>query len=230
MTLPAEYTPLQFQAARGIPQTVPFDVGSRHLRVTIVASVTDLPALRALPATQVLFDGGADERRRPTSVPQDARRRFTTAPPDSLAPSVLRPQLVVSDGATTLGSRPILVGTPLLVGTTAEASLLVELYFDSLVLTVGSLSQPGEFGGLITAGVRIRNRGVERFENAPGPLTVRRPPKPPPPAKFQPFGTAVLVEYAGQVNLLTADLSVVDVAAIDPPDLVTLLPGKWWSA
>jgi hypothetical protein len=216
VTLPAEYTPLPFLGSRGIPQTVPFDVGSRRLRVTIVASVTDLPALRSLPATQVVFDGAAEERRRPTAVPGAPADRFSAAPPDTLAPSVLRPQLVVSDDGATLGSRPILVGSPLLVGSTAAVPLLVEVYFDSLVLTVGSLSQPGELGGAITAGIRVRNVGVERFETAPGPLARRKPTAPKPqPAMRQPLGTAVLVEYA---------------VALDLSDLVTVLPGQWWSA
>lgn len=169
MTLPAEYTPLRFLGGAGVPQTVPFDVGSQRLRLTIVASVTDLPALRSLPATQVLFDGRADETRRALEVPDGAAARFLASPPHTLAPRVLRPQLVVSDGGATRGSRPILVGTPLVVGTTTDAALLVEVLFDSLVLTVGTLTQPGELGGSIVAGVRIRSRGVERFERAPAP-------------------------------------------------------------
>jgi hypothetical protein len=168
MSVPAGYTPLPFAPARGVPQTVPFDVGAVRLRLTIVASLTDVPALRSLPATEVLFDGRADERRRPVSVPGDPRARFVAAPPETLAPSVLRPRLVVSDGATTLGSRPILVGTPIVVGTVEPSPLRVEVVFDSLVLTVGTLSQPGELGGSITAGIRIRDRGVARFERAPG--------------------------------------------------------------
>jgi hypothetical protein len=167
MTLPADYTPLPFQGGRGIPQTVPFDSGGLHLRVSIVASATDLPALRSLQATEVLFDGRAEETRRPAGVPADARARFLTPPPHTLSPPVLRPQLVVSDGSATLGTRPILVGTPLVVGTIPESPLLVEVLFDSLVLSVGTLTQPGELGGLVVAGIRVRNQGVPRFESAP---------------------------------------------------------------
>lgn len=167
MTLPADYTPLPFQGGRGIPQTVPFDSGALHLRVTIVASATDLPALRSLPATEVLFDGRAEETRRPSAVPADARARFVASPPHTLSPAVLRPQLVVSDGGATLGTRPILVGTPLVIGTTATSPLTVEVLFDTLALSVGTLTQPGELGGVIVAGIRVRNQGVARFESAP---------------------------------------------------------------
>ncbi len=171
MTLPADYTPLPFQGGRGIPQTVPFDSGSMHLRVTIVASATDLPALRSLPATEVLVDGRGEEGRRPADVPADARARFVAPPPQSLAPAVLRPQLVVSDGSSTLGTRPILVGTPLAIGTTGDSPLLVEVLFDALVLSVGTLTQPGELGGAIVAGIRIRNQGLARHESPPAAAT-----------------------------------------------------------
>jgi len=167
MTLPADYTPLQFQGGRGIPQTVPFVSGGLHLRVTIVASATDLPALRSLPATEILFDGRAEETRRPYGVPADARTQFVLSPPHTLSPAVLRPQLVVSDGSRTLGTRPILVGTSLAIGTTTASPLVVEVLFDSLVLTVGTLTQPGELGGVIVAGIRVRNQGVPRYESAP---------------------------------------------------------------
>jgi hypothetical protein len=167
MSLPTDYTPLPFLAVRGIPQTVPVDVGTVHLRLTIVAAVSDIPALRSLPATHVLFDGGAEERRRATSVPANARARFVAPPPDTLAPSVVRPQLVMSDGAATLGSRPILVGTPLLFGSVEQSPLLVQVLFDTLLLTIGTLTQPGELGGSIVSGIRIRTKGVERFQSAP---------------------------------------------------------------
>jgi hypothetical protein len=166
-TLPADYAPLPFQGGRGIPQTVPYDSGGLHLRVTIVASATDLPALRSLAATEVLFDGRAEETRRPDGVPADARAWLVQPPPHTLSPPVLRPQLVVSDGTSTLGTRPILVGTPLAVGTTAESPLVVEVLFVSLVLSVGTLTQPGELGGVIVAGIRVRNQGVARYESAP---------------------------------------------------------------
>lgn len=226
MTLPAEYTPLPFQAARGVPQTVPFDAGSRRLRLTVLATVTDLPALRTVAATHIVFDGGAGERTRPTSVPREPRQRFLASPPSTLAPAVVRPHLVVSDGTTTLGSQSILVGTPAVVGATAEASLLVEVLFDRLVLTAGSLIQPGEFGGTIVAGARIRNIGVKRFENAPGTLQRKKPKK-----KVKAPESPLLSkgDLFTQLNLALFDVGHVDISAINPSDLVTLLPGdRWW--
>jgi hypothetical protein len=156
------YTPLAFVAARGIPQTVAFDAAGHQLRVSLLAAVSDIPALRSLSQTTLLFDGRALESQRPTSVPSDERELYTAEAHDSLAPAVLRPFVVVREGQHVIGSAPVLVGTPFRVG--SNTSLLVELLFDALQITSGSITQPGDFGSVISAGIRVMTSGVERFE------------------------------------------------------------------
>lgn len=178
----AQITQLPFVAARGIPQTIPFDAGERRLQLTIVATVTDLPALASMPQTHVLFNGaaletarstvatseGEDEEDRTSTQSVDTWTRFRASAPSSLSPSVLRPYLVIRDANTLLCSRPILTGTWLRAGVTSDAALLVEVRFTTLLVTVGSLTQPGEFGGAITAEIRVLTGGTLRFVKSHG--------------------------------------------------------------
>jgi hypothetical protein len=156
------YTPLPFVGARGIPQTVPFDAAGHKLRITLVAGVSDVPALRSLPQTANIFDGRHLETTRATFVPENERSLYISPSHESLSAAVLRPFVVVREGETIVGSRPVLTGTPLRIGNSSP--LLVELLFETLTITSGSVTQPGDFGAVIDAGIRVLTNGTPRFE------------------------------------------------------------------
>lgn len=167
MTLPSVYTALPFNAANGIPQTVPYDIGARRLRVTIVASATDLPALVQTSRTEQLFDlvdWGTTPR---TGIPASDDERFIAPAQSTLAPAVVCPRLVVRDGETIIGSLRVRPRRPLRFGRTEPGALAVEIYIETLCLAAGSLVQPGELGATIVAGIRPVTAGVTRFESMP---------------------------------------------------------------
>lgn len=172
MTLPEGFSPLPFVAARGIPQTVSHAVGTHRLRVTIVASATDLPALLQSSATQVVVDTVTEGLSRRDGRPVGVRDRFRAAASTTLSAEVIRPILIVRENEVLLGALPARPHTLLRFGVTESSGLVVDLYVDTLILTVGSFIQPGETGGFIGIGIRPADKGA-------GPPTSLRRTEPP---------------------------------------------------
>lgn len=148
------FVPLPFDPARGVPQTVPAEVGGHHLRVTLALAATDLPALVATSPTATLVDVGAHGLRRRAKVPADESDRFRSPAPATLSADVLRPVLMVREADHLLGVRLALAGTVLRFGSVEQGGLVAEARVDTLVLPAGSLVNPGALGGSIRIGVR----------------------------------------------------------------------------
>lgn len=157
---------LPFVASSGVPQSVPIDLGGRRFTVTLLASAADLPALRSVDATAALVDAAAEASARPVRVPDDARSWCRQPAHSSLAPAVVRPTVVVREGAKTVGSHPVVAGRPLRFGATGTSPLAVEITFHELRLTAGALIRPGDTGSVITASVVLRTTGITRHEEA----------------------------------------------------------------
>lgn len=156
------FVAIPFNPARGVPQTVPVDIGGRRFAVTLVASATDLPALRSVAGTDRLVDLATEQRSRPTAVPADARAWVAGPAHPSLSSAIVRPHLAVREQGTVLGSRSVVLGRPLLFGSTGHTALAVEIVVDALTLTAGSLTRPGDTGAAIAARLGLRTAGVSR--------------------------------------------------------------------
>jgi hypothetical protein len=146
MTLPVGFSPLPFSAARGIPQTVPFE----SYRVTLVASTSDLPALLQTSITETVIDMNARCSARPVTVPVDERELFRSPAPSTI--DAIRPMVIVRENDTLIGSLPALVGTVLRFG--LVDTLAVEIWIDTFVLAAASLTQPGDVGAQLSIGIR----------------------------------------------------------------------------
>jgi hypothetical protein len=156
MTLPVGYTQLPFSAARGIPQTVPF----QDLRVTILASSSDLPAVIQTPQTQIIVNMNERCTARPTEVPADERDLFHSAPPSTL--DAIRPVIVVRTNDSILGTQPAFVGTPLRFG--LVGSFEVEIFVETLKIAAATITQPGEVGAQMSIGIRTHAEPLPRVE------------------------------------------------------------------
>ncbi|MGW0409760.1 hypothetical protein ACWDZX_00325 [Streptomyces collinus] len=151
--LPAGYSPLPFNPALGLPQQVQVTAGGRSLAVSLVAVTADLVATLTAPPVAPVVDGASEESRRTQSV-GDPRAVLAAPPPPALDGSAVRPYLVVVDAGRVLGSAPVVVGRPMVFGTSASSGLLLEVLFLDLRLAAGSLVEPGDVGSRILAGFR----------------------------------------------------------------------------
>ncbi len=162
-----DFVLVAFSPARGVPQSAPIDLGGRRFTVTLAASITDVPALRATGATTVLVDAVAEQRARRVRVVDDARALLRAAPPPTLSSQMIRPVLAVRENQRRLGVRDVVIGRTLRFGSEAGSDLAVEAVVDELRLTAGTLTRPGDTGAVIRIRVRLATQGVTRNEQPP---------------------------------------------------------------
>lgn len=164
MTLPAGWTALPLDAARGVPQSaaLPAPAG---LRVTVVAAAADLARLLSAPTDQVVHDAGQRLVRVPAAatddpaVPAHVRARSTaqaalsSPPPDSLSTAAVPVTLLVTEPTGLCAAWPALPGRALPVRSRAGA-LLGHLWVEALTLAAGTLVAAGPCGAELTVGWR----------------------------------------------------------------------------
>jgi hypothetical protein len=157
--LPAGFSPLPFNAARGLPQQVRVTANGRALAVTLVAMTGDIVGTLVLDRTRVVVDGAEEQAPRDASRERDVRAGLTAQPPDALGSAAVRPYLVVLDGGQVIGSAPVVVGRPMAFGTSQTAGLVIEVLVTELRLAAGALVEPGDVGSRIVAGFREAGAG-----------------------------------------------------------------------
>lgn len=156
--LPAGYSPLPFNPARGLPQQVRVTANGRLLAIILVAMTGDIVGTLALDRTRAVVDGTEEQTPRGAfGVDPDedgVRAGLTAPPPDALGSAAVRPYLVVVDGGRVIGSAPVVVGRPMAFGTSQATGLVVEVLVTELCLAAGALVEPGDVGSRIVAGFR----------------------------------------------------------------------------
>ncbi|NEW69882.1 hypothetical protein [Streptomyces rhizosphaericus] len=177
--LPAGFQPLPFAPARGVPQQIQVQVGSRALTVVLAAIPGDLIGLLSRPRTQVVVDGTREHTPHEGPAPDDPRAAFTAAPPEVLSSVAVRPYLIVVEAGRVIGSAPVIVGRPMAFGSSESSGLVVEVLVARLLLAAGSLIEPADIGSEILAGIRDRGSGSPR------------PQRPAPPSEGNPYDLLV---------------------------------------
>ncbi|MFE1438644.1 hypothetical protein [Streptomyces sp. NPDC058739] len=157
--LPAGFSPLPFNPARGLPQQVRVTANGRALAVTLVAMTGDIVGTLTLDRTRVVVDGAEEHATRDASREPDVRAGLTARPPDALGSAAVRPYLVVLDGGRVIGSAPVVVGRPMAFGTSQTTGLVIEILVTELRLAAGALVEPGDVGSRIVAGFREAGAG-----------------------------------------------------------------------
>ncbi|MEU6273019.1 hypothetical protein ABZ871_11495 [Streptomyces populi] len=157
--LPAGFSPLPFNPARGLPQQVRVTANGRALAVTLVAMTADIIGALALERTRVVVDGTAELAPRDASAGEGVRAGLTAQPPDAAGSAAVRPYLVVLDGGQVIGSAPVVVGRPQAFGTSETVPLVIEVLVTECHLTAGALVEPGDVGSRIVAGFREAGAG-----------------------------------------------------------------------
>lgn len=156
---------IPFDASRGCPQSATLDLGRRRFTFTLVATVADLAALGSVDVTSLLLDSNAAGR--VAHVPADAGELFVQPPFSTLSPEIVRPMLVVREGATVLGARSLVTNTVLHYGTTESSAAALDVVVTELRLAASALIRPGDVGNVIRAQAELRTAGVDRFESPP---------------------------------------------------------------
>ncbi|MFF0792252.1 hypothetical protein [Streptomyces spiralis] len=161
--LPAGFSPLPFNPARGLPQQVRVTANGRLLSVTLVAMPGDILGPLSLDRTRAVVDGSEEQAPRGASgedQEEDGLRAGLTAqPPDALSSAAVRPYLVVVDEGRVIGSAPVVVGRLMAFGTSPATGLVVEVLVTELRLAAGALVEPGDVGSRIVAGFREAGAG-----------------------------------------------------------------------